>query len=120
MRVSLQVSISFAAMNPSIRICPDHEAVSSAAAHCICKSVANKPDLLLCAAGGSTPLRTYDLVAEAQSHAPKVFSALRVLKLDEWGGLEMSKPGSCEEQLQSHLIDSYPRIFQALQFFHQS
>src|SRR5262245_17359827 len=91
-------------MNPSIRICADHEAVSRAAAHCVCKSLAAKPNLLLCAAGGSTPLRTYDLLAEAQGHTPKIFNALRILKLDEWGGIEMNKPGSCEEQLQSHLI----------------
>ena len=52
-------------MNPAIRISVDHEGVSRSAAHCVLKALAAKPDLLLCAAGGSTPLRTYDLLAEA-------------------------------------------------------
>ena len=86
-------------MNPALRICADHEAVSRAAAHCVLKSLAAKPDLLLCAAGGSTPLLTYGLLAEAQPHTPKVFDLLRVVKLDEWGGLTMGAPGTCEEQL---------------------
>src|SRR5262249_4532017 len=91
-------------MNPAIRICADYEALSRAAADYVFNSLAAKPNLLLCAAGGLTPLRTYDLLAEASRQTPKVFSSLRVVKLDEWGGLEMNQPGSCEEQLQSHLI----------------
>jgi galactosamine-6-phosphate isomerase len=91
-------------MNPALRICTDHEAVSRAAAHLVLQSLAAKPDLLLCAAGGSTPLRTYDLLGEAQAHTPKVFDSLRLVKLDEWGGLPMGAAGTCEEQMRTHLL----------------
>ena len=89
-------------MNPTLRLCADYEAVSRAAANCVLQALAANPDLLLCAAGGSTPLRTYDLLAEAQP--PMLFDKLRVLKLDEWGGLASNQPGTCEEQLQSRLM----------------
>jgi galactosamine-6-phosphate isomerase len=91
-------------MNPVIRACVDHESLSSQAAEHIMSALAKKPDLLLCAAGGSTPLRTYELLAECHTHAPDMFRSLRVVKLDEWGGMAMDDPGSCERQLRAHLV----------------
>lgn len=92
-------------MNPSIRVCDDHESLSRQAAEYIVAAVTKKPDLLLCVAGGSTPLRTYELLAEFCAQAPELFRSLRVVKLDEWGGLAMDDPGSCERQLRACLIN---------------
>jgi galactosamine-6-phosphate isomerase len=91
-------------MSVSIEVSGDHEAMSRQAAQSILTALANKPDLLLCAAGGSTPLRTYELLAENQELNPDVFRSLRVVKLDEWGGLGADDPGSCEAQLRSLLV----------------
>ena len=74
-------------MNPSICACDDHESLSRPAAERIVSARAAKPDLLLCAAGGSTPLQTYRLRSQHRSRTPEAFRALRVVKLDEWGGL---------------------------------
>jgi galactosamine-6-phosphate isomerase len=63
-----------------------------------------KPDLLLCAASGNTPTRTYELLAEKYRAEPNNFRSLRVLKLDEWGGIEMDDPASCESYLQNDLV----------------
>jgi len=101
----------------AISICPadSHEAMSREAAQRIVTALAAKPDLLLCAAGGTTPLRTYQLLAEHHGCQPHLVRALRVVKLDEWGGLKMSDAGSCEGQLRKHLLEplglSNPRYF---------
>ncbi len=92
-------------MNPSIRVSDNHESLSRLAVEHLITRLADKPDLLLCAAGGSTPLRTYELLAEAYAEAPDVFRSLRIVKLDEWGGLAMDDPGSCERQLRAHLVN---------------
>ena len=90
-------------MTTPIQLSDNHEAMSRQAAERILRGLANKPDLLLCAAGGSTPLRTYQLLAESHALKPATFRSLRVVKLDEWGGLGGETPGSCEAQLRSHL-----------------
>src|ERR1700720_3211305 len=91
-------------MNLSIDVCPDHETLSRKAARRIVDVLARKPDLLLCAAGGATPLRTYELLAEHHTREPETFAKMRLVKLDEWGGLEMDDPGSCESQIQTLLL----------------
>jgi len=91
-------------MNPSIDVCNDHEALSRKAANRIVDVLARKPDLLLCAAGGSTPLRAYQLLAEHHGRHPETFQEMRLVKLDEWGGLAMDNPGTCENQIQSFLV----------------
>lgn len=62
------------------------------------------PSMLLCAATGETPTRTYNLLAAQLKHEQSMFDNLRILKLDEWGGLAMDDEGSCEMYLQQHLI----------------
>ena len=91
-------------MHPSIHISDDQENMSRQAAERIVSALTGKPDLLLCAAGGSTPLRAYQWLAEHQARKPDDFRTLRVVKLDEWGGLAMDDPGSCENQLRTHLV----------------
>jgi len=91
-------------MNLSIEVCHDHEALSRKAARRIRNVLARKPDSLLCAAGGATPLRTYQLLAEHHTREPEAFGKMRLVKLDEWGGLEMNDPGSCENQMQTLLL----------------
>ena len=63
-----------------------------------------KPDSLLCAATGSTPTLTYEFLRLKNNEEPSLFRSLRILKLDEWGGLPMTDEGSCESYLQSHLL----------------
>jgi len=91
-------------MNPSIHVCDDHESLSRQAAERVVSALAGKPDLLLCAASGSTPLRTSQLLAEQHARKPDLFRSLRAVKLDEWGGIAMNDPGSCENQLRTHWL----------------
>ena len=82
----------------------DYEDLSQHAARLIFEAMRNKPDLLLCAATGDTPTGTYRLLADTYRESPDAFNRCRVLKLDEWGGIEMDDAGSCEHYLQRQLI----------------
>jgi len=88
-----------------LRRTEDHETMSRAAAEQIVVAIECQPNLLLCAAGGSTPLRAYELLAAHRARQPDLFQSLRLIKLDEWGGLKEDDPGTCEKQLRSLLID---------------
>jgi galactosamine-6-phosphate isomerase len=44
-------------------------------------------------------------MVEHYGREPELFRSLRILKLDEWGGLEMNDPSSCEGQLRDYLIE---------------
>lgn len=87
---------------PFIHTHPNYEALSAAAAELIAQRIKEKPSLLLCVATGSTPTRTYELLA---TRPQSLFSEVRVLKLDEWGGIPMTSPATCETYLRKILID---------------
>jgi galactosamine-6-phosphate isomerase len=85
---------------------PDHEAMSRHAADWLADRVRQVSDALLCLAAGSTPTRTYQLLAERHATDLGCFRRVRVLKLDEWGGLGMDDPATCEQYLRRHLVDA--------------
>lgn len=80
----------------------DHEAMSRAAADWLLARILAKPDSLLCLATGATPMRAYELLARTP---PENLNRVRVIKLDEWAGLPMESPATCETFLRHALID---------------
>src|SRR5687767_442671 len=87
---------------PATHIHPDYETMSAAAANVIVERLKRKPDLLLCLATGSTPTRTYELLA---TYPKSIVKGARILNLDEWGGIPMDSPATCETYLRKLLID---------------
>ena len=87
---------------PSIFVHPDYEALSEIAADLIAKRIQENPSLLLCLATGSSPTRAYELLA---TRPKSLFDQVRILKLDEWGGIPMDSPATCETYLRKILID---------------
>jgi galactosamine-6-phosphate isomerase len=83
----------------------DHEAMSRFAVEWIAGSIAAKAESLLCLATGSTPTRTYELLAERYAGNPRLLAEARLLKLDEWGGLAMDDPASCQAHLRRIVVD---------------
>lgn len=81
-----------------------YEALSQHAAQEVIAVLRGKPDLLLCVATGSTPTRTYELLAAAAAVTPGLFSRVRILKLDEWGGLDLNDPGTSETYVRRHVL----------------
>lgn len=86
------------------QILPDHEQLSRHAADWLFERIRQRPTSLVSLAAGSTPGRTYELLAERGKREPEVVAHARWLKLDEWGGLAMDDPATCEYQLQRTLI----------------
>jgi galactosamine-6-phosphate isomerase len=87
---------------PSIFIHPDYESLSVIAADLVAKRIHEKPSLLLCLATGSSPTRSYELLA---MRPKSLFEQVRVLKLDEWGGIPRNSFATCETYLRKILID---------------
>jgi galactosamine-6-phosphate isomerase len=87
------------------QVTADHEAMSRQAADWLVDRLRERPDALLCLATGATPTRTYAMLADRGCAEPKLFESARIIKLDEWGGLAMDDPASCEQHLRRSLID---------------
>jgi galactosamine-6-phosphate isomerase len=78
------------------------EALDDAASEWIIKEFNTGNKTLFCPATGSSPTNTYKKLVEKKSRIN--ISQLSFIKLDEWYGLEMTDPGSCQEYLQQHLL----------------
>jgi galactosamine-6-phosphate isomerase len=87
------------------QVLADYEALSRRAADLMIDCLRAKPNALFSLAAGATPTRTYTIVAECYRRDPRLFERLRVLKLDEWGGLAMDDPGSCECFLRQTIVE---------------
>jgi galactosamine-6-phosphate isomerase len=85
-------------------ILPDYETLSQRAANLVVAALRAKPNLLLCLAAGSTPTRTYELLALKGAAEPELFESCRIIKLDEWGGLPPGDPATCDFQIRSTLV----------------
>ncbi|MPY91191.1 MAG: galactosamine-6-phosphate isomerase [Luteitalea sp.] len=86
-----------------LRVSTDEEAASQAATDLIIHALRARPDLLMSVATGSSPQRLYELLGARRAAEPTLFERLRVLKLDEWGGLALDDPGSCEAFVRMHV-----------------
>ena len=78
--------------------------MSQAAAEIIVGQAMENPRMLLCLATGASPSRTYELLVSKGRAQPKLFDQIRILKLDEWGGLARDDAGSCEAYLRERVI----------------
>lgn len=83
-----------------------YEELSRTAKDIIIREIKNKKNLLLCTATGGSPTETYDLLAHEYKDKPDLFDQLRILKLDEWGGIPMQHPATCESYLKAHLLQA--------------
>ena len=87
-----------------INILDSYEEISRKAASIITRQLEKNGDMLFCAATGNSPTGTYELLAGEYTTRPELFTRMRVLKLDEWGGIPINDPGSCDSYLQTHLL----------------
>jgi galactosamine-6-phosphate isomerase len=78
--------------------------LSRHAADWLCGQLSERPDSLICLAAGSTPMRTYELLAREGANKPTLFEHCRIIKLDEWGGLPAGDPATCDTQLRTILV----------------
>jgi galactosamine-6-phosphate isomerase len=87
-----------------ITYCNNYGEMSHRAASLVREEIDNKPNLLLCAATGGSPEGLYRELSEKAVEEQEKFSQLRIIKLDEWGGIPENHPVTCEYFLQEKLL----------------
>ncbi|MDP4131353.1 MAG: galactosamine-6-phosphate isomerase [Bacteroidota bacterium] len=87
-----------------IHVLESYEELSERAAEVLIGELERKKNLLLCAATGNTPGGVYSAFVKEHRQSPGLFSDVNIIKLDEWGGIPMDDPGTCESYLQTQLI----------------
>lgn len=70
----------------------------------IVQEIEKNNQLLLCTATGSSPTGTYQCLGDEFQRKPELFRQLRIIKLDEWGGVPVDQSGTCESYLHAHLL----------------
>jgi galactosamine-6-phosphate isomerase len=86
-----------------IEIINTYEELSLRASDLIIGEIKKNKRLLLCTATGGSPTGTYNLLVRKFQEQPDLFDELRVIKLDEWGGIPMEHPATCESYLKKHV-----------------
>ncbi|HEX7412331.1 MAG TPA: galactosamine-6-phosphate isomerase [Bacteroidales bacterium] len=89
-----------------IEILATYKEISQRARDIIIQEIKKNKKLLLCAATGGSPTKTYELLGIEYEKQPGLFSHLQIIKLDEWGGIPMNHLATCESYLQTHLIQA--------------
>lgn len=87
-----------------IEVFPNPDSASRRAAARLHQLWQANPDLLLCAATGDSPTLTYRFFVNGFKSNTSGAPLPRLLKLDEWGGLALDDPATCEQYLREHLI----------------
>lgn len=87
-----------------ITVFEDYKKMSQAAAKLLYSEIKKKPSALVCIATGSTPTLAYDLLTQKYQKDKTAFNKLRIIKLDEWGGIPSDDPATCETYIQEHII----------------
>lgn len=87
-----------------IEITETYADLSQRASSIIIDQLKGNKKLLLCAATGGSPTGTYQRLVGEYKANPQLFDELRIIKLDEWGGVPLDQPGTCESYLQKYLL----------------
>ena len=90
--------------NMNIHYCKDYQTMSQKGSEIVLREIDRKSDLLFCVASGGSPSGLYQEMVKIHHQNPDFFSELRVIKLDEWGGLEKGSTFSSEYDVQQKFI----------------
>lgn len=82
-----------------IIISENHAASSQAACNKIVEIIKEKPDAVLCFAGGDSPLEIFQNLIKMKNNHDIDLSSVHFVSLDEWGGLGYDTKGSTNQTL---------------------
>ncbi len=85
--------------------CRSYQEMSDMAASLVLEELVKKPGLLLCAATGNSPEGLYRELVRTAGKDKSLFDQIRILKLDEWGGVPAYYPVTCEFFLKKKLLE---------------
>lgn len=84
----------------------DYNQMSEYAKYLMLNTLKYNKSSFFCLATGHSPLKTYQLFTQFYQIEPALFEQLRILKLDEWGGVPMDDAQTCESFLQENILKS--------------
>ena len=99
------------------KIYKDYDVMSTEAKNYIVDLIKEKPNSLLCLAGGSTPMRLYKKLIESEKNGELDLSKCKFVSLDEWVGLGAETKGSCVETLYTHFFNHISTPSENILFF---
>jgi putative deaminase/isomerase len=70
----------------------------------IIATLKKKPKPLICVATGNSPTGLYEELANYYVKEPNTFKELRIVKLDEWGGIDRDDTNSCERYIRNNIL----------------
>ena len=82
----------------------DYAGMSESASRLLVEELKQRNESLVCCATGGSPLGLYQRIAKRYPNEPNLFNKMRILKLDEWGGIPMNDPNSCHSYLQENIL----------------
>lgn len=88
-----------------IQVFDTYEELSRRAADIVIGQVHQKRKLVLGTATGNSPRRAYTLLGQYALRSPFSFNEMSVVKLDEWLGLPMVHPATCETYLRELVLE---------------
>lgn len=78
--------------------------MSKQACEILIKCLREKPGAMFCIATGSSPLEAYREFVKRVTEEKLDVSKLKIIKLDEWSGLERNNPATCEYYISEHIL----------------
>lgn len=88
----------------NIIYCENYDQMSQWAHDSIVSDLKIKPKQLLCLATGNSPTGLYKYISAKYKTQPQYFKDFNIIKLDEWGGIDLKNPSSCEFYLREHIL----------------
>lgn len=85
--------------------CENYERLSAQAAAIVGAQIERKHGLVVCAATGNSPVGLYVELARRATADRELFRAVRIVALDEWGGVRETDPGSAAGYLRERLVN---------------
>lgn len=79
-----------------IEYCTDYDEMSHMCSDSIINDLRIKKNQSICVATGYSPSSVYDNLSIEFNKEPELFDELKIIKLDEWGGISEADNNSCE------------------------
>ena len=87
--------------------CDNYDVLSDRASEQLITLIQKKPDATICLATGGTPLLTYRYFVEKINQRQINIERVVFVKLDEWVGIPLNSPATCEYFLQQHIVQPW-------------
>ena len=89
----------------NIQYCSNYEQMSQLAYDSIIADLKIRSEKLICIATGNSPEGIYYKLAHCYKNKPDYFKEISIVKLDEWVGIRLKDPISCETYIRQKILE---------------